>query len=147
MIRSIEAKHGRAIGIVADLQGPKLRVGRFKNGSIELTKGMIIRLDLDKTEGDEKRVNLPHPEIIMSLDVGAMILCDDGKVRMKIVDKGADYLMAEVVAGVKLSNNKGVNVPGVILPITGADPERSDRYGSRPRHGYRLDRAELRTAR
>jgi pyruvate kinase len=117
MIRNIEARHGRAIGIVADLQGPKLRVGRFKNGSIELTKGMVIRLDLDKTEGDEKRVNLPHPEIIMSLDVGAMILCDDGKVRMKIVDKGADYLMAEVIAGVKLSNNKGVNVPGVVLPI------------------------------
>lgn len=116
-IRKIEARHGRPIGVVGDLQGPKLRVGRFRDGSITLKAGMVIRLDLDKTEGDEKRVNLPHPEIIGTLDTGAFILCDDGKVRMQIVDKGADFLMAEVVSGVKLSNNKGVNVPGVILPI------------------------------
>jgi pyruvate kinase len=117
MIRSIESRHGRPIGIVADLQGPKLRVGKFKNGAIELKAGMVIRLDLDKTEGDEKRVNLPHPEIIASLEPGAFILCDDGKVRMQIKSKGADFLMAEVISGTKLSNNKGVNVPGVVLPI------------------------------
>lgn len=117
MIREIEAKYKRPIGIVADMQGPKLRVGIFKNGSIALTPGMQIRLDLDKTEGDETRVNLPHPEIISTLDPGAFILCDDGKVRMQIKEKGADFLIAEVVSGTKLSNNKGVNVPGVILPI------------------------------
>lgn len=117
MIRTIEARHGRPIGIVADLQGPKLRVGKFKNGTIDLTAGMIIRLDLDKTEGDEKRVNLPHPEIIATLQPGAFILCDDGKVRMQIKSKGDDFLIAEVMSGTKLSNNKGVNVPGVILPI------------------------------
>ena len=92
MIRAVEARHGRPIGIVADMQGPKLRVGKFKDGTIDLVAGMVIRLDLDKTEGDAKRVNLPHPEIISSLDVGAFILCDDGKVRMKIVGKGSDYL-------------------------------------------------------
>lgn len=123
MIRNIEARHGRPIGIVADLQGPKLRVGKFKDGSIALKQGMVIRLDLDKTEGDETRVNLPHPEIIDTLMPGAMILCDDGKVRMKIIDKGADFLIAEVVAGVKLSNNKGVNVPGVVLPIPAFTPK------------------------
>ncbi|MGZ9108991.1 MAG: pyruvate kinase [Micavibrio sp.] len=117
MIRAVEAKYNRPIGIVADMQGPKLRVGIFKNGSIELKAGMKIRLDLDKTEGDETRVNLPHPEIIATLDPGAFILCDDGKVRMQIKEKGKDFLIAEVVSGTKLSNNKGVNVPGVILPI------------------------------
>lgn len=116
-IRAVEERHGRPIGIIADLQGPKLRVGKFKDGSIELKPGMKIRLDLDKTEGDEKRVNLPHPEIIKTLEPGAFILCDDGKVRMKIVGKGSDYLDAEVVSGNKLSNNKGVNVPNVVLPI------------------------------
>lgn len=117
MIRRIEARHGRPIGIVADLQGPKLRVGKFKNGSIELREGMKLRLDLDKTEGDETRVNLPHPEIISTLEPGAFILCDDGKVRMQIVEKGKDFLIASVVSGVKLSNNKGVNVPNTVLPI------------------------------
>lgn len=117
MIRAIETKYNRPIGIVADMQGPKLRVGRFKAGAIALTSGMKIRLDLDPADGDETRVNLPHPEIIKTLDAGAFILCDDGKVRMKIIAKGADYLDAEVVSGTKLSNNKGVNVPGVVLPI------------------------------
>lgn len=117
MIRKVETESGRPIGIIADLQGPKLRVGKFKDGSITLTPGMVLRLDLDKTEGDGKRVNLPHPEIIATLDPGAFILCDDGKVRMKIVKKGKDFLEAEIVSGTKLSNNKGVNVPGVILPI------------------------------
>lgn len=117
MIRAIEEKYRRPIGIVADMQGPKLRVGKFKDGSIALAPGMVLRLDLDKTEGDTQRVNLPHPEIIATLEPGAFILCDDGKVRMKIVGKGKDHLDAEVVSGTKLSNNKGVNVPGVVLPI------------------------------
>ena len=117
MIRGLETKLGRPIGIIADLQGPKLAVGRFKDDVIALTAGMKIRLDLDTAPGDETRVNLPHPEIIQTLDVGAVILCDDGKVRMKIIEKGADFLVAAVISGVKLSNNKGVNVPGVILPI------------------------------
>ncbi|MCM2343535.1 MAG: pyruvate kinase [Alphaproteobacteria bacterium] len=116
-IRAVEERHGRPIGIIADLQGPKLRVGKFEHGHIELKPGMKIRLDLDKTEGNEKRVNLPHPEIIVTLTPGAYILCDDGKVRMKIIDKGSDFLLAEVVSGNKLSNNKGVNVPNVVLPI------------------------------
>jgi pyruvate kinase len=127
MIRAVEARHGRPIGVVADLQGPKLRVGKFKDGAIALKQGMVIRLDLDKAEGDEKRVNLPHPEIIATLEPGAMILCDDGKVRMKIVGKGQDFLDAEIIAGVKLSNNKGVNVPGVVLPIPAlTDKDRKD---------------------
>jgi pyruvate kinase len=116
-IRAIEAKHKHPIAIMADMQGPKLRVGKFTNGSIDIKAGHIIRLDLDPTPGDETRVNLPHPEVIDALDKGAMILVDDGKVRLRIIDKGKDFMMAEVVNGRKLSNNKGFNVPGTILPI------------------------------
>lgn len=116
-IRTIEEELSRPFGILADLQGPKLRVGKFKNDSIALKKDMIIRFDLDEAPGDETRVTLPHPEIIKALDKDALLLIDDGKVRMTIEDKGKDYLMARVVSGSKLSNNKGVNVPGVMLPI------------------------------
>ncbi len=117
LIRKIEQEFATPVGVVADLQGPKLRVGKFKDGAVDLKKGMLLRLDLDTAEGDEKRVNLPHPEIIRVLSPGAVILVDDGKVRMQIREKGADYLLAEVISGVRLSNNKGVNVPGVMLPI------------------------------
>ena len=116
-IRALEAEYNRPIGVMADLQGPKLRIGRFKGGSIELTKGMTIRFDLDETEGDETRVCLPHPEVMEALDVDSMILLDDGKVRVRIAEKGKDYLIGEICAGSKLSNNKGFNVPGVVVPI------------------------------
>lgn len=118
IIRSLEEKHGKPIGVVADLQGPKLRVGKFRDGKIALTAGQVIRLDLDETPGDEKRVNLPHPEVIGTLKKGSVILLDDGKVRMEIIDGGPDHLMGKIVAGRTLSNNKGFNVPGVILPIS-----------------------------
>lgn len=117
MIRAVESEAGKPIGIVADMQGPKLRVGQFKDGAIALKKGMKIRLDLDETLGDETRVNLPHPEIIKVLKKGDMVLFDDGKVRMEIAEKGKTHLVAKVLAGTKLSNNKGMNVPGVVLPI------------------------------
>ncbi len=117
IIRAIENDFATPIGIVADLQGPKLRVGQFRGGSITLQKGMKLRLDLDESEGDETRVCLPHPEIIKAIEPGGFLLADDGKVRLKITDKGKDWLDTEVVAGVRLSNNKGVNVPGTVLPI------------------------------
>lgn len=116
-IRALEKEFSVPTCVVADLQGPKLRVGKFKGGAIALKEGMAFRLDLDTAEGDEARVNLPHPEIIGVLEKGDRILMDDGKVRMEITGKGKDYLEAKVIAGVRLSNNKGVNVPGVTLPI------------------------------
>ena len=117
MIRAIEAGTERPIGIVADLQGPKLRVGLFKDKSIALTEGQKLRLDLDDALGDDTRVQLPHPEIIQAVNVGDRLLMDDGKVRVTVSEKGDDYLVVTVNAGVKLSNNKGVNVPNVTLPI------------------------------
>ncbi|MBU0858308.1 MAG: pyruvate kinase, partial [Alphaproteobacteria bacterium] len=123
IIRDLEKEFGVPISILADMQGPKLRVGRFKNDSIALTAGQVIRFDLDKTPGDETRVNLPHPEIIAALEPGAFIFIDDGKVRAQITEKGADYLVAKIITGTKLSNNKGVNVPNTVLPIAALTPK------------------------
>lgn len=116
-IRTLEKDYARPIGVIADLQGPKLRVGLFKDGAIELKEGMALRFDLNTEAGDTTRVNLPHPEVIAAMTVGAHILLDDGKVRVEVVKKGKDFLDVVVQAGSKLSNNKGFNVPGVIVPV------------------------------
>jgi pyruvate kinase len=127
IIRALEQEFKTSIGVVADLQGPKLRLGDFKNGSIEIKEGMKIRLDLDEAPGDEKRVNLPHPEIIKTLKKGSLVLADDGKVRMEIKEKGKNHLIAEIIAGQVLSDRKGVNVPGVVLPIAAmTEKDKSD---------------------
>ena len=115
-VRMMEKEYDRPIAVLADLQGPKNRIGRFENGSIAVKAGHRIRFDLDTTPGNELRVNLPHPEVIACMGPGSEILIDDGKVRVKILDQGHDYLLGEVVSGNKLSNNKGFNIPGVIIP-------------------------------
>lgn len=116
-IRELEGVYNHPIGVMADLQGPKLRVGKFTDGAIDLTRGMKIRFDLDSALGDASRVCLPHPEIIDVADVGHLLLMDDGKVRMRVAEKGKNFLIMQVEDGLRLSNNKGVNVPGVVLPI------------------------------
>ncbi len=118
IIRDLEKEFARPIGIIADLQGPKLRVGKFADGKIDLKPGQEIILDLDPALGDEKRVNLPHPEVINTMPVGSFILLDDGKVRMEIVGRGDGFLKGKIISGRTLSNNKGFNVPGVVLPIS-----------------------------
>lgn len=122
-IRNIEKETGRPIAILGDMQGPKLRVGRFKDGKIDLTIGQKIRLDLDPELGDGTRVNLPHPEVIETMPLGSFILLDDGKVRMEIIDRGSGFLVGEIKAGRTLSNNKGFNVPGVVLPLEALTPK------------------------
>ncbi len=125
--RMLEKEFGRPIGVLADLQGPKNRIGKFKNDKIEVSEGHKIRFDLDTTPGDESRVNLPHPEVIQCMKPGSEILLDDGKVRVKILEQGKDYLLGEVMAGSKLSNNKGFNIPGVIIPVPAlTDKDRVD---------------------
>ncbi len=116
-IRAIEKKHNQPIGIIADMQGPKLRIGKFKNDTIELKNGQGFRFDSDESLGNEKRVYLPHKEVIDSMEIGSHIFLDDGKVRIEITDKGAGYLDGKVQSGASLSNNKGFNLPGVMLPI------------------------------
>ncbi len=117
MIRALEEKSGRPIGILADVQGPKLRVGAFGGGRVHLQTGHGFRLDLNATPGDTRRVNLPHPEIIEAATIGSTLLLDDGKLRLRVARKRADALETEVVVGGQLSDRKGVNVPDVVLPI------------------------------
>lgn len=118
VLRALEQETGRPIGILADLQGPKLRVGTFGDGPVMLTQGQPFRLDLDKTPGSQQRVCLPHPEIFAALVPGAELLLDDGKLRLVVERCGADFAETRVAVGGKLSERKGVNVPGVVLPIT-----------------------------
>jgi pyruvate kinase len=107
MIRSIEEKYSHPIGILGDLQGPKLRVGEFSNEKGEVLKtGQTFRFDLDETKGDNKRVMLPHPEIIAASEVGHVLMVDDGKVKMTVTSKGAEFLECRVDVGGKISNRK-----------------------------------------
>jgi pyruvate kinase len=116
-IRSLEAVYGRPIGIILDLQGPKLRLGTFAKGAITIEAGHKLRLDLDETPGDDKRIGLPHPEVFASLTPGMTVLLDDGKVSLKVLACGKDFAETEVVAGDELSNHKGLNLPGASLAI------------------------------
>jgi pyruvate kinase len=117
-IRAVEAAVGRPIAVLMDLQGPKLRVGEFAAGEVELETGAKFRLDLDPTPGDARRATLPHPEIFAALEIGADLLLDDGRLRLKVTGLGADHAETEVMVGGELSDHKGVNVPGVVLPVS-----------------------------
>jgi len=117
MIRALESVVGRRIGILADVQGPKLRVGRFAGGRVQLQTGQRLQLDLDPTPGDATRVNLPHPEIMMAASIGTTLLLDDGKLRLRVLRRRDDRLETEITVGGPLSDRKGVNAPDMVLPI------------------------------
>ncbi|MCY1354717.1 Pyruvate kinase [compost metagenome] len=123
-VREVERQLNYPIGILMDLQGPKLRVGRFADGKVNLERGQAFRLDLDNAPGDARRVNLPHPEIIEALEPGMNLLLDDGRLRLQVTAKHADAVETTVVAGGELSDRKGVNVPEAVLqlsPLTAKD--------------------------
>ena len=128
IIRKIEVDLNRPIAILADLQGPKLRVGVFaSDAGEELTEGQAFRFDLDPAPGDATRVQLPHKEIFAALKPGVRLLVNDGKIRMRVQKCGADFADCTVVAGGLISNRKGVNVPDVVLPLRAlSDKDRSD---------------------
>ena len=117
-IRAIEERVGRPIGVLMDVQGPKLRIGTFAQGPIVLAPGARLRLDLDSAPGDERRVCLPHPEIFAVMVPGLQLLLDDGKLRLEVEDCTADYAIARVIVGGKLSERKGVNIPDAIIPLS-----------------------------
>ena len=117
IIRQVESDTGRPIAILADLQGPKLRVGTFAAGAHDLEDGDKFRLDLDAAPGDGARVQLPHPEIFAALEPGATLLVNDGKIRLQVDDCGPDFANCTVTVGGTISNRKGVNVPDVVLPL------------------------------
>ncbi|MCF8468847.1 MAG: pyruvate kinase [Sneathiella sp.] len=123
-IRELEAKVGRPIGILADLQGPKIRIGIFAKGPVELKNGSAFRLDLDKAPGDATRVCLPHPAVLESLEAGSILLLDDGKLKLTVTTAGADFADCLVTVGGKISDRKGVNIPNALVrmsPLTDKD--------------------------
>ncbi|GAK34202.1 pyruvate kinase [alpha proteobacterium Q-1] len=122
-IRAIEKKIKRPIAIMADLQGPKLRIATFAEGSILLKKGQRFTLDLVDEPGDGKRVYLPHAEIIEVLEPGMQVLLDDGKIRLEVIERRDQAIVTRVQVGGTLSNRKGVNVPDAVLPMAALTPK------------------------
>jgi len=117
-IRELEKRVRRPIAVLADLQGPKLRVGNFEGGKVHLANGSSFRFDLSPELGNAQRAPLPHPEVFAALTVGTDLLLDDGKLRMRVEKHGADFAEVRVLVGGDLSNHKGVNVPNAFLPIS-----------------------------
>ncbi|HEY8384555.1 MAG TPA: pyruvate kinase [Microvirga sp.] len=127
VIRAIEAKHKRPIAILADLQGPKLRVGTFAGDSAMLVQGQTFTLDADTTPGDAKRVHLPHPEILSSLEPGHTVIIDDGKLRLRVTEVSKGKAVTTVEIAGKISNRKGVSLPDTVLPVAAmTEKDRSD---------------------
>jgi len=126
-IRNVEAACGRPIGILADLQGPKLRVGKFVDTTVELKPGQTFTLDNNEAPGDATRVYLPHPEILESVKPGDRLLIDDGKLHLKAEKCDGKSIVTTVVSGTKISDRKGVSLPDTIL-ATGVltDKDRAD---------------------
>jgi pyruvate kinase len=118
IVRKLEEETGRPISILADLQGPKLRVGTFPGGPVLLKPGATFRLELRDAPGNETRATLPHPEIFAALTPGTDLLLDDGKIRLRVMDCGPDFAETGVVTGGQLSDRKGVNVPNAVLPLS-----------------------------
>ncbi|WP_326525801.1 pyruvate kinase [Sphingomonas sp.] len=116
-IRSLEKTLGRPTTILADLQGPKLRVGKFAEGRVMLETGQTFVLDRSPEPGDATRVELPHKEIFAAAIDGARLLLDDGKLVLRVTGHAPDRIVTEVVVGGALSNNKGLNVPDMVLPL------------------------------
>jgi pyruvate kinase len=126
-IRSLEKKYGRPTTILADLQGPKLRVGKFADGKVELKTNSTFILDRDKTPGDATRVELPHKEIFAAMEMGARLLLDDGKLVLRVLEHDNERIVTNVEVGGPLSNNKGLNVPDVVVPMAAlTEKDRSD---------------------
>ena len=126
-IRAVETEHGRPIGILVDLQGPKLRVGSFANGPATLIKGETFVLDGDSRPGDAARVHLPHPEIFAAVEPGHTLLLDDGKIRLVATEVEGERIVTRVEVGGKLSDRKGVSLPDTVIPFSAlVEKDRSD---------------------
>jgi pyruvate kinase len=118
IIRDVEQEHGRPIAALVDLQGPKLRIGAFKEDAITLVPGANFVLDADPSPGDVDRVYLPHPEILTALKPGHKLLLDDGKIRLAILEASSKRAVTQVEVGGKLSARKGVSVPNAVLAFS-----------------------------
>jgi pyruvate kinase len=126
-IRDIEQRLGRPIGVLADLQGPKIRIGKVTDGTVHLSEGAAFRLDMESDLGDENRAPLPHPEVFAALEAGMDLLIDDGRIRLRVDEAGSDFARCTVIVGGELKDRKGVNLPQAILPVGAmTDKDRKD---------------------
>ncbi|RAK59087.1 pyruvate kinase [Phenylobacterium hankyongense] len=126
-VRKAEQAIGRPLAVLADLQGPKLRLGEFADGMVRLKSGQSFRIDLKAAPGDAARIGVPHPEVFAAVRAGSQILLDDGKVRLRVTAHGADFADTVVEAGEQLSDHKGLNLPGNAIPIPAlTDKDRLD---------------------
>jgi pyruvate kinase len=116
-IRSVESSLNRPIGILADLQGPKIRIGTFKDKEVQIKAGDTFTFDTNEAPGDNQRVYLPHPEIFASVKVGDFLLLNDGRLRVEITGVSSNRIDTTIIFGGTLSNRKGVNLPNTLLPI------------------------------
>ncbi len=139
-IRAVEAKLERPIGVLCDLQGPKIRIDTFAEKEVRIHAGDTFVFDTDPTPGDQIRVHLPHPEIFAAAKVGDSLLLNDGRLRVEITEATPNRLTTKVIFGGVLSNRKGVNLPDTVIPFrrsprrtapTSRLPRRSVRTGSR----------------
>lgn len=126
-IHDLRVRYSVPIGVLADLQGPKLRIGTFAEGKIALKPGQIIQFDSNPAPGDETRVCLPHADVLGALAPGMRFMLNDGNVEMRVKEKGDGLIMAEVVSGTELSNKKGLNLPELARPIAAlTDKDKAD---------------------
>jgi pyruvate kinase len=117
-IRAVETELGRPIGILADLQGPKIRIGNFADGEIELAVGDEFSFDLNLKPGSRSRVSLPHPELFGAANPGDALLLDDGRLRLRVETCKAKSIVARVEVGGRLSDRKGVSLPDSVIPLS-----------------------------
>ena len=122
-IRAVEARCGRPIGILADLQGPKLRVGKFADTKADLVVGQTFTLDNNEALGDSNRVFLPHPEILTAVQPGHRLLIDDGKLHLRADKCNGSSIVCTVIAGTRISDKKGVSLPDTLLPVGALTPK------------------------
>jgi pyruvate kinase len=122
-IRALEQETQRPIGILMDLQGPKIRIGTLRNKKITVEAGETIRFVLSGSDGDRSAIPLPHPEIFAAVAPGHDLLVDDGRVRVRVTVLGGDFIEAKVIVGGAISNHKGVNLPGTVLDLSPLTPK------------------------
>src|SRR4051812_38917578 len=126
-VRGIEREVGRPIAVLADLQGPKLRVGALADGPVPIEEGERVRFDLDTAPGNRDRIPLPHPEVFAALRPGVHLLVDDGKVRLEVEEATRSTAVARVVIAGLISERKGLSVVGAVLPMSAVtDKDRRD---------------------
>ena len=117
-VRACAARHRHPIGILADLQGPKFRIGEFKTGRVTVPSKAVFKFDRNEMPGNEERVFLPHSQIFDAIEPGHMLVLDDGKLRMRVVEKSDVQIKAEVITGGLLASRKGISMPDTLLPIS-----------------------------